>query len=47
MIFFILAEMRGDRVGEYGPIAGIVGFAAVALFFYVIAGGPTRRGPRK
>lgn len=47
ILLFLATEMRGDRVGDWGPIGGIVGLLAIGVFFYVIAGGPTDRGPRK
>lgn len=47
MLWFLASEMRGDRTGDYGPWAGVVGFIAIALFLYVIGGGPTSRGGGK
>jgi hypothetical protein len=47
VIEILASEMRGDRVGDYGPAGGIVGFIAIALFFYVLLGGPFRRGGGK
>lgn len=48
MNLLILAdEMRGDRVGDHGPAAGFVAFIVIAIFFYILADGPTRRGGGK
>ena len=35
---------RGDSVGDYGALGGIVGLVAIVIFMYIIADGPTRRG---
>jgi hypothetical protein len=44
-MFLILAS--DDRVVDHGPWAGVIGLIVIGFFFYVIAGGPTSRGPRK
>lgn len=41
-----ILALRGDSVGDWGPLGGIVGLVAIALFLYVIADGPTRRPPK-
>lgn len=46
MIWILASEMRGDHVGEY-PGSAVVGFLAVALFFYILLDGPFRRGGKK
>jgi len=39
----LASEMRGDRVGDHGPAAGFIAVLVIALFFYVLLDGPTRR----
>ena len=46
-VVILADELRGDRVGDYGPIGGIVGFIVIALFFYILLDGPFRRGGGK